>query len=265
MNIIEIFPKLYRSVYRFTYSINPRIISQKNVFCPCCSWSGKQFLPFGNPKRTNVQCPRCKSVERHRLYYLFLKEYLNKLLNKSIQVLHISPEKSLKKLFCSYPNIKYLSIDISPFKAMRRENVESLSFSNHSFDLIFCSHVLEHIKNDQKALTEIKRVLKPNGLAIIQVPIKDYFRGKKIIQTIEETEPLNPKQREINFGQADHQRLYGRDFYQRLIKSGFKIKIIKFANKLPKSTLKEQVLLPKVKNCSSTEGWINLCYNRNND
>jgi len=264
MNIIEIIPKLYRAIYRFLYSINPKITTKKNVFCPCCVWSGKHFLPFRAPKRTNVQCPRCKSVERHRLYYLFLKEYLNKLSNKSIKILHISPEKSLRKLFCSYPNIKYLSIDISLFKAMRRENIESLSFSNHSFDLIFCSHVLEHVRNDQKALAEIKRVLKPNGLAIIQVPIKNYFRGKKITQTLEEIEPLNPKQREIIFGQADHYRLYSRDFYQQLIKSGFNIKIIKFANKLPKSTLKKQVLLPNQKNISETEGWINLCYNKDN-
>jgi len=197
------------------------------VECPICKWVGKKFRDldcgYGHIYN-NAECPKCKSQPRHRILYLYLKKHIRK--DKKIKLLHFAPF-SLKKLFTSYKNIEYLSVDIDPKKAMKKEDITKLSFKDNSFDIIICIHVLEHIKDDKKAMKELYRVLKKGGFAIIDVPL-DY--SKK--ETDEDFSVTDPIERTKRFLQHDHVRLYGRDFKDKLKKAGFKVKVDKFADTL---------------------------------
>ncbi len=238
--------------------IQPLLLSKgkENVECPFCGWRGDEFLTFGATARKNALCPKCDSLERHRLYYLYLRKIIPQ--NKKFKVLHFAPETILTNLFKSYKNIEYLSADIDSRKAMIKEDITNTSFLDNSFDIIFCSHVLEHIQDDKKAMKELHRILKPNGFAILQVPIKDKFKGKKIDQTFEDSSIIDPQEREKIFGQKDHVRVYGRDYKNRLINSGFKVEINKFTSSLEESVVSKYALLP-TKNHVETEGWIYFC------
>lgn len=195
------------------------------VECPICKWKGESFNSFGNPKRENCKCPNCGAKERHRYIYLYFKSVLPK--KKKIKVLHIAPEKSISALFRSYTNIAYLSIDINPEKnnAMQKEDITNMSFTENSFDLIYCSHVLEHVKDEKKALNEIYRVLKENGIAILQVPVFPYK------ETVED-KGFNNEEKIRILGQIDHVRAYGQDYSSRLNTAGFKVRENNFIEKI---------------------------------
>ena len=235
-----------------------------NVQCPFCGWQGKEFLPFGVIRRKNARCPKCGSLERDRLCYLYLKEVIP--IDRKIKVLHFAPEKILTNLFESYNNIEYLSADIDPTKAMVKEDITNISFNDNSFDIIFCSHVLEHIEDDHKAMKELHRVLKPGGFAIIRVPIKDTFNGRKNNKTYEDFSVTSPKDREKLFGQKDHVRIYGRDYGDRLTNAGFKVKIDKYLQSLDCKDVKRYVLIPDSSDpevVNETNGWIYVCTKQN--
>jgi SAM-dependent methyltransferase len=224
--------KIIFNYYKFLF---PRLFPKKNIFeCNLCGWKGKSFVDF-NPghgvTQKKLTCPDCYSQPRNRLSYFFLKNIIPT--NKALNVLHISPEYGLTKMFKSYPLINYTSIDINPKKALRKEDITGLSFKDSSFDLIFCSHVLEHVPNDKKAISEIYRVLKKNGTAIIIVPL--YKNQKK---TYEDFSITNPKERAKAFGQWDHVRICGQDYVKRLKKEGFKAKIENYSKKLDKNIIK---------------------------
>lgn len=205
------------------------LLSKKKIECPFCGWKAKIFLPFGVKPRKNARCPKCGSLERHRLYYLYLKEILPK--DKQLKVIHFAPEKIITSLLKSYSNIEYLSIDIEPHRAMKTEDITRLTFSDNSFDIIFCSHVLEHVENDRKAMQELFRILKPGGFAILQVPVKN------IEKTFEDFTVKDPKEREKVFGQSDHVRIYGKDYLNRLEQSGFKVRCDNFFESLDKNVI----------------------------
>ena len=210
---------------------------EKNqVECPCCGWQGIMFMARRFKK--NEVCPKCGSRKRHRLYYLFLKyQIINPMIiGNKIKVLHFAPERCLKTLFKSYSNIDYLSADLVSPEAMVKENLTKLSFKDETFDIVFASHVLEHIEDDRKAMSEVYRVLKNGGLAILQVPIQD--REK----TFEDFSIKDPQERFKVFGQTDHVRIYGRDYKDRLRKAGFKVKINRFVDNLDDAVIKQYVL-----------------------
>jgi SAM-dependent methyltransferase len=237
--------------------VYPLFNTVRNVECPCCGWKGPAFLPHGLEKRPNSRCPKCDSLERFRLYHLYLTANLPK--DRELKVLHFAPERIIKLLFQSYTNITYISADINPQKAMVREDITQLSFASESFDLVFCSHVLEHIENDIKAMKEIRRVLKPDGTAILLVPIMDSYKGKPISKTYEDFTITKPKERELAFGQQDHVRIYARDFKERLENVGFKVFIDKFVNNLPQQKVERFSLMPKNSFANETDGWIYCC------
>lgn len=207
----------------------------KNYECPFCGGKYRKLLPggedlpffkknkiIGGGRRTNMLCPRCHSTDRDRLIYYYL--YSNALLSKSnISLLHIAPEPSLKKYLKKLSNIAYTCGDkfdkgYDGFyydKDTISLDLTSLSFSDNSFDIVICNHVLEHIVNEKQALNEIYRVLKPDGWAILQVPI-----ASELVQTIEDNAESDEK-RALLYGQRDHIRLYGLDYLSRLKKHGF--------------------------------------------
>lgn len=224
----KIYRKYYVNIYPLIFKAN------KRVMCPFCHWEGKEFLPTGINPRKNAICPKCGSLERHRLYYLYLKKIIPK--NKHFCLLHIAPEKTLCDFLKSYNNIKYLSIDLDPHKAMKKADIQNMSFHNNSFDIIFCSHVLEHVDDDRKAMKEFLRVLKPNGFAILQVPIS------KNEKTFEDRKINNQNGKEIVYGQCDHVRIYGKDYKQKLESCGFNVKLDNYFNTLDQNTLNKYAL-----------------------
>ncbi len=193
--------------------------------CPICNGKFKTFLPGGmNNLRQNSKCPRCRSLERHRLIWLFLKNRTN-FFTTRLKLLYIAPEYCFRRNLQRFKNIQYISIDLENPIAMMKMDITDLKFNDSSFDCVLCLHVLEHIEDDRKAMKELYRVLKPNGWAILQVPI---LRDK----TFEDPSIKIREQRLKYFGQEDHVREYGLDFKDRLKKAGFQVEV---------ETLKEDI------------------------
>ena len=189
--------------------------------------SYRSFLPYGyNKLRENALCPGTLSLERHRLLWLYLKKK-TKLLEKNISVLHVAPEIIFIEKFKRITNWNYVSIDLNSPLADIKGNIYSLPFKENYFDLILCNHVLEHIEDDHKALNELHRVIKNKGILIAQVPL-----DKNLKKTFENKEIINRRDRNKYFGQYDHVRIYGSDFYKRLSNSGFKPKKIDILKKI---------------------------------
>jgi len=192
-----------------------------NVECPVCGSHYRKFLPYGRFRmRDNALCPHCLSLERHRLMWLYLKNK-TEFFQKPAKVLHIAPEYCFIKRFQKLKNIDYYSADLESPLARVRLDVQNIPFDNDSFDVIFCNHTLEHVKDDIKALNELYRVMKPGGWGIIISPI-NVSRDK----TYEDASITSPAEREKHFGQSDHLREYGLDYPERLKTGGFKVEIV---------------------------------------
>lgn len=196
----------------------------KRFVCPICGGHFRKFLKFGYNPRPNAQCPRCGSVERHRLLWLYLNNRTD-FFTASLQVLDISPRDFLQREFRARPNLDYVSIDLEPHVAMLKMDVMDLKFPDYCFDCVICYHVLEHVHDDLKAMREIFRVLKTHGWAIVQVPIL----GQK---TIEGKDINSPEERARLFGQPDHFRQYGLDYKERLQSVGFTVKVDNYVKSL---------------------------------
>lgn len=181
--------------------------------CVCCGFRGK-FLAMGMPPRFDAQCPDCGSLERHRLFNLASRELA--LFDEPRDVLHFAPEATVTA-FVKPRAAHYVTADLSGRNVDRRENIEALTFDDDSFDVVICSHVLEHV-NDAVALREIRRVLKKNGVLLAMVPIVE---GWDV--TYEAPDVVDPALRTIHFGQDDHVRYYGRDFRTRMRAAGFQL------------------------------------------
>ncbi|NQS98634.1 MAG: methyltransferase domain-containing protein [candidate division Zixibacteria bacterium] len=203
-----------------------------SVECPCCGWLGEEFLPAGIVPRPNALCPGCGLVERHRLLWLYLRERTD-FFTAKLKVLHIGPEGFFEKAFSAMSNLDYISGDIKSSKAMRKVDITDISFGDHSFDVILCYHVLEHVQEDRKALRELYRVLKPNGWAILQSPV-----DQRLEKTYEDPTITTPEDRLKHFHQKDHVRIYGIDFKNRIEGAGFILKLGDFVQELGEETVK---------------------------
>jgi len=202
------------------------IYKGNNVECPVCGKKFKNFLPYGYGKanKNNRLCPYCLSLERHRLLWLYLKSK-TEFFTEKMAVLHIAPEQPFLKTFKSLKNLNYISADLySPIVDVKTD-IREMVFADNLFDFVICNHVLEHIDDEQKAMKEILRVLKPGGKAVLQVPI-DY----SLSETFEDPSIVSEKDREKYYGQYDHVRQYGADYPQRLRKAGFDVTEDDFVN-----------------------------------
>jgi len=190
----------------------------KAVTCPICSHSYSKFLPYGriNP-RPNALCPSCLSLERHRLIWMYLSKQTDFFQHK-LQVLHIAPEHCFMKRFEAVHGDGYITADIESPLAKVKMDIHTMPFEPGTFDVVLCNHVLEHVKDDIVAMSEINRVLKPNGWAILQIP----FFSPVPDQTFEDNSITDPREREKIFGQDDHVRKYGHDYTMRMQRSGLK-------------------------------------------
>jgi len=225
------YPFILQNSFKFRRALAWMYLGNKFV-CPCCNGHFKKFLWYGVKPRLNAQCPRCGSLERHRLLWLYLKEKTN-FFKKNLKVLDIAPSEFFQDKCKSLQNINYISIDISSPIAKRKMDITKMSFQSNEFDCIICYHVLEHVLDDKKAMNEILRVLKPGGWTILQSPI-DRNREK----TFEDPRILLPNERARVFGQSDHVRIYGKDYKYRLEEAGFIVKIDNFIKKFEINDIK---------------------------
>ena len=194
----------------------------------------KKFLPYGYGRelRQNALCPGTLSLERHRLLWLYLKRETDFFKHK-LKVLHLAPEQVFYRYFKQFDHWDYTTVDLNSPIADIKADVCNLPFEKNSFNLILCNHVLEHIPDDRQAMSELFRVLKKGGTMIAQVPLDQKrtktFEDKSILKSIDRTKA---------FGQYDHVRIYGNDFYSRLQSVGFKTNDYDLFPKLKSSEIK---------------------------
>jgi SAM-dependent methyltransferase len=178
--------------------------------------SYRKFLPYGYQNlRQNALCPGTLSLERHRLLWLYLDRKTN-FLTDAIRVLHVAPEQVFYRKFKSFSHWDYTTTDLHSPLADVKADICALPFEDNTYDFILCNHVLEHIPDDLKAMEELYRVLKPGGTAILQVPLEEDREN-----TFEDDSITDQQKRTRIFGQYDHVRIYGQDYYKRLQEVGF--------------------------------------------
>lgn len=205
------------------------------VSCPVCEKSFRKFLPYGRVKpRANALCPNCLSLERHRLIWLYLKQKTD-FFQKKLHVLHIAPEACFIHRFEKIHQENYITADIESPLAKVKMDIHHIPFDENTFDVVLCNHVLEHVQDDIKVVAEIRRVLKPGGFAILQVP----FFNPIADNTLEDPTITEKREREKIFGQDDHVRKYGRDYPLRLRRGGLKPIEDSFVDEIPEAFRKK--------------------------
>lgn len=215
-----------------------------NVQCPICGLHQERFLPTGVIPRPNAMCGQCWALERHRLLWLYL--IMKKIIaSDMIRMLHFAPECQLHMIFSTSPLVDYWPVDYSPenYKyetgvPVIKADIVDIPFNDNWFDGILCNHVLEHIPDDQKAMKELLRVLKPGGWAILQVPLSGKY------ETYEDFTITSPQERFKHFGQEDHVRCYGLDYKDRLELAGFEVTVDNFVTRFSPEQLHYYGLIP---------------------
>lgn len=225
---------IVRPLYRFCLAFNNK---GKNVKCNICGKEFSKFRPVyglhADGSKFIIEghvgsCWLCNSYPRMRQmwYWLYNDFKINE--KKDIRILHVAPEESVSKILKSYSGVEYICIDkhCAGYRYpsyVKDGDILCTNFPDNFFDIVICNHVLEHIKDDKTAIREIYRILKKEGLAILMVPI-DYDLNKTDEE--DEKEFLSPSEREQRFGQYDHVRQYGIDYFKRLQETGFEVKRI---------------------------------------
>ena len=188
-------------------------------YCPVCRHSAKAFLPTGVHPRPDALCPWCRSTERDRLSALFLDQKTDLFDGVPRRVLHVAPEPCLQSRFQRTLGAGYVTADLHRRDVMEQMDITDIKHPDASFDVIYCSHVLEHVDNDRQAMREFHRILRPGGWAILNVPVT-------ADQTFEDPSITDPDERTRLFGQDDHVRRYGPDYIDRLKDVGFEVTVI---------------------------------------
>jgi SAM-dependent methyltransferase len=196
------------------------------VECPCCGREARHFVRFHGE---HDQCAGCGSLMRHRALLLLLRDRL-RVEERGGRLIHIGPGAAVAAWLAKAPAIDYVSVDLDSPLAHVKADMCDLPFEDESFDLAVCVHTLEHIPDDRLALRELRRVLRPGGLAVLQVPPSD------LAETREDPSVTDPDERERLFGQYDHVRLCGADYPYRIREAGFEVERIDFVDELAPET-----------------------------
>lgn len=220
-----------------------KFVSSEDYYCIICNNFSKSFKPagidhdifrryniIGGGYRDNCVCPNCGSIDRERWLYYVMKNMIN-ILGIKGRVLHFAPELCLNMLIKSNGNIDYYTGDIAPGRAKHITDITNIQYKDGFFDLVICNHVMEHIIEEEKAISEIKRVLNENGRFIFSVPIC------LDIDTYEDKSIITPDERLRVYGQEDHVRLYGKDYKEYFERFGLNIKEF-----IPKKELKQEYI-----------------------
>lgn len=227
---------------RLSYVLKPlleMVLKGKAYTDPIDGKSFSSFLPYGyGRQRPNVLSPSTLSLERHRLLWIFLKRETS-FFTDNLKVLHFAPEQCFLKRFRDLTNLDYTTTDLNSPIADIKADICILPFQDNEFDVILCNHVLEHIPDDTRAMQELYRIMKPGGWGIFQIP-QDLSRET----TFEDNSITSRKERAKLFGQYDHVRVYGKDYFDKLRSIGFKVKAVDYTNKLSKVEVNTYRLAP---------------------
>jgi SAM-dependent methyltransferase len=212
-------PLLIRLSYIFKF-FAPILYRGNKVECPVCERSFSKFLSYGSnvAHRENVLCPYDLTLERHRLMWLYLTRKTVFFSAESLKVLHIAPEQCFLTLFKKQKNLDYTTADLVSPIADIHFDLHDIPLEDNQYDVIFCNHVMEHVDDPIRCMSELNRVMKSGGWAIMQVP-QDMSRA----ETYEDKSITSPEEREKHFWQKDHVRLFGKDYPSYLEKAGFKV------------------------------------------
>ncbi|MFP4088889.1 MAG: class I SAM-dependent methyltransferase [Cyclobacteriaceae bacterium] len=229
--ILQLFGQKLLSIVAFFYRGN-------NYQCPVDGKTYRRLLPYGRIEtRPNALCPSSLTLERHRLMWLYLKQRTD-FFTRQHKVLHVAPEICFIDRFEAMPNLEYITADLESPWAKVKMDLHDVPFEDNTFDVIFCNHVMEHVEDDIRCMSELHRVLKPGGWAIIQSPVYDFP------VTLEDKSITDPAEREKAFGQRDHLRMYGQDYAQRLRSAGFQVSEDDFVKTLSPEEIRWYALMP---------------------
>jgi predicted SAM-dependent methyltransferase len=217
---------------RLSYVARPilALLLKGNKFTdPIDGKSFRMFLPYGYGKqRNNVLSPSTLSLERHRLLWLYLQNETDFFTSKDKKkILHFAPEQAFYNRFRNQKNLEYTTTDLFSPLADVKADICNLPFEDNQYDIILCNHVLEHILDDTKAMRELFRVLKPGGVGVFQIP-QELSRAT----TFSDDSIVDQKERAKIFGQYDHVRIYGRDYFDKLRSIGFTVIEEDYTNKI---------------------------------
>lgn len=217
-------------------TITDRAPSATAVQCPLCDGEFSAFAPTG--RREGAVCPGCSSRERHRALWLFLQEH-PELLAEAGSLLHFAPEAHLGDLLADTPGLRCISADIDPARGDLPIDLTDIKLPDEAFGAVLCSHVLEHVPDDRRAMRELHRILRPGGWAIVMVPLDTHREA-----TYEDPSITDAEGRLRAFRQADHVRLYAPDIAGRLRDAGFWVEEVPVAELVgPERTRRHGLLL----------------------
>jgi SAM-dependent methyltransferase len=199
-------------------------------------WPGREIAPVLNEYGViagygeNVFCPRCGSKNRERLVKAVMEPLLGGesggVWRGNKKILHFSPEPHLYRWLAAHAEVT--TVDLEPGfyrsidKGVRYADATALDFGDNGFDLVVANHVLEHVGDDRAAMAEMFRVLKPLGIAILQVPY-----SPTLLCSLEDASVTDPHERARRFGQQDHVRIYAlSDYLNRLEAAGFRVQLV---------------------------------------
>jgi len=197
----------------------------RRVQCELC---GGRFGRFEEQRPGwAVLCPRCGSLPRQRLLWWYLREE-GVLDRAGLHILHVAPERGLEPRLRALAGAHYTSVDLHDPRATVQADLTDLPFADAAFDLVLCSHVLEHVPDDRTAMRELARVLRSGGLAVVQSPV-----NYEMAATHEDPTLTDEEERLRRFSQRDHVRVYGPDLRDRLADAGFEVALHDPAERLP--------------------------------
>ena len=239
--ILNTIPRPY--LIKMSYWVRPFLalyLRGKKYKDPIDGKTFRKFLPYGyGSPRANVLSPSTLSLERHRLLWLYLTRETD-FFSKPLKVLHVAPEQAFYKRFKNQKNLTYITTDLYSPLADVKADLCALPFEDNSFDVIFCNHVLEHIPDDAQAMRELYRVMKKGGWGIFQVP-QDINRA----HTFEDDTIIDPAERTRIFGQYDHVRVYGLDYFDRLRQVGFEVEEIVYSTHFTAEEIERYRIVPQ--------------------
>lgn len=188
-------------------------------WCPICERSSRKFRTYGIPSREDAQCIFCGALERHRFVWLYISKMTNLFDITPKRMLHVAAEQCFESRLRNFLGEAYITAGLlDPHAMVKMDITNNIQYPDEYFDVIYCSHVFEHVQDDRKAMREFYRVLKQGGWAILLVPITTD-------KTFEDSSIVDPSDRLRVFGQEDHVRRYGPDYIDRLRESGFQVKV----------------------------------------
>ncbi|MFD1553207.1 SAM-dependent methyltransferase [Putridiphycobacter roseus] len=233
-------PMLIRLSYVFRV-FAPLVYKGDKVECPVCEHKFRKFLSYGSDvaHRDNVLCPYDLTLERHRVMWLYLKQKTDFFTKPDLKVMHIAPEQCFHGKFKKQKNLDYVTGDLLSPIADLHFDLHDIPLEDNQYEVIFCNHVMEHVKDDLQCMKELYRIMKPGGWGIMQVPI-DTSRTT----TYEDWSITTPEEREKHFWQYDHVRLYGLNYPDRLREAGFNVEVVDFSKELPTEVF-ERYRIPK--------------------